>query len=74
MKSHNQKESVGRTSHSLAPTDNYSKPKYSCEICNKTFARPINLERHKVKHEKNEGELNSFECTVCGWFHFKNTC
>ncbi|XP_055302052.1 zinc finger protein OZF-like [Sitodiplosis mosellana] len=49
MKSHNQ-DDVPLAENSMVP-ENSSKLQHLCLICNKTFAKLMNLERHKKIHE-----------------------
>lgn len=62
-------DSVNPAEASAKSSDEPPKPQNVCQICNKTFAKPKNLVRHKVVHEKNENKETDFECTVCGLYY-----
>lgn len=62
-------DSVKPAEASEKSSDEPPKPQNVCQICNKTFAKPKNLVRHKVVHEKNKNKETDFECTVCGLYY-----
>lgn len=70
MKTHDQKESAELTEllDEKNTNNKSSQPRSVCHICNKSFVKPKNLERHKIVHENSETKQDLFKCPVCGWY------
>lgn len=61
-------EKIAESAASETTLPQPQKRKNICLICNKTFAQPKNLARHRLIHLKNKTKETDFQCTVCGWF------
>lgn len=66
MKSHHQVEKIEYTETEIEHLEEEPQLQNLCDICNKSFATPKSLERHKTSHESNKKKVADYQCNICG--------
>lgn len=66
MKTHHQTDNIEYIEAEVETLAETSSQQNFCDICNKSFATPKSLERHRIKHEN--AKKTDFTCNVCGLY------
>lgn len=66
MKTHHQAVNIEYIEAEVDTLATTSSLQNFCDICNKSFATPKSLERHRLKHDSNK--KTDFKCNVCGLY------